>query len=197
MSVRTQALPYPSLLNTVWPAGGLQRRWRALAVSVCGSVLIAASARLQIPFWPVPMTMQTFVVLVLAMGCGTRLGLASVGLYLLEGALGLPVFAGGAGLVYMTGPTGGYLVGFALGAALTGWLAARGFDRSPLRTVMAMVAGDALILGCGVAWLSQLLGFDHALALGLIPFLAAEVLKIALAAVLLPGVWRMLGPVPR
>lgn len=189
----TAALHHPTLLGTLWPASGGTRVLRAMLVVALGSLLMTVTAKVQIPFWPVPMTMQTFAALVLGMACGARLGMAAVLAYLVQGAAGLPVFAGGAGLAYLAGPTGGYLVGFVLAAGLTGWLASRGFDRSPLRTVIAMLAGDALILGLGVAYLSTLIGLEKAITAGLLPFLAAEAFKILLAAAVLPGAWRLVG----
>jgi len=189
----TTAAAYPTLLGTMWPVRGDTRLLRAALVVMAGSVLLAVTAHVKVPFWPVPMTMQTFAVLVIGMACGARLGAATVAVYLLEGALGLPVFAGGAGFAYLAGPTGGYLAGFVLAAALTGWLAERGFDRSVLRTMAAMLAGDVIILGLGVAWLATLIGAEKAIAAGLLPFLAAEVFKIVLAAAVLPGAWRLLG----
>ena len=189
----TARLDHPTLLGTLWPASSETRWLRAALVIALGSLLLTLTAHVKVPFWPVPMTMQTFAVLAIGMACGARLGVATVLAYLLQGALGMPVFAGGAGLVYMTGPTGGYLLGFVLAAGLTGWLAERGFDRSPVRTVVAMLLGDALILTLGVAWLATLIGLEKAIAAGLVPFLAAEGFKIALAAVVLPGVWKLLG----
>ena len=189
----TAAIHHPTLLGTLWPASGNARVLRAALVVLLGSLLLTVTAKVQIPWWPVPMTMQTFAVLVLGMTCGPRLGVATVLAYLAQGAAGLPVFAGGAGLAYLAGPTGGYLLGFVLAAGLTGWLAERGFDRSPARTLAAMLAGDALILGLGVTWLSTLIGFEKALAAGLLPFLSAEAFKIALASAVLPGAWRLLG----
>ena len=110
-----------------------------MLLALVGTLALTVSAKTQIPFWPVPMTMQTFAVLVIGMAYGgTRLGVATIALYLLEGALGLPVFAGtpkGLGLAYMMGPTGGYLLGFVAGAWLCGWPAERGFDRSPLKAL--------------------------------------------------------------
>ena len=162
-----------------------------------GSALLWASAKAQVPMWPVPMTMQTFVVLVIGMAYGARLGVATIALYLLEGALGLPVFAGtpekGLGLAYMTGPTGGYLLGFVAGAWLCGWLAERGFDRSPLRTLAAMSLGHALIFVFGVTWLAQLIGFEKAFATGVVPFWAATIAKTLLGVVTLPLAWKWIG----
>ena len=170
---------------------------RAAALAFAGSLLLTLSAKIQIPFWPVPMTMQTFVVLVLGAAYGPRLGMATMLLYLAEGALGLPVFAGtpekGIGLAYMMGPTGGYLVGFVLAAGLTGWMAERGWDRNVAGVLIAMSLGHLLILGIGALWLAQLIGWGKAWLFGLLPFWAATILKTLLAAAALPLAWRLTG----
>ncbi len=166
-------------------------------LAVLGTALLTVSAKVQVRFWPIPMTMQTFVVLMLGMAYGVKLGVATVLLYLVEGAVGLPVFAGtpekGLGLAYMAGPTGGYLVGFLLGASLCGWLAERGWDRSLWRTAAAMLLGHALIFVPGVAWLAVLMDWTRAVQFGLAPFYAATALKTALAAAVLPLAWRLTG----
>jgi biotin transport system substrate-specific component len=165
-----------------------------LALIGAGVLLLTLSAKLQIPLWPVPMTMQTYVVLVIAMAYGTRLGVATVIAYTLAGALGLPVFAGtpekGIGLPYMLGPTGGYLLGFVLSTWAMGALAQRGWDRTLPRCLLAMTIGHALILACGVAWLSVSVGIERAVAVGLAPFVLATVLKTVLAGLTLPIAWR-------
>jgi biotin transport system substrate-specific component len=188
----TNALALPTLATTLWPASGRSLAWRNVCLALAGSLLLAVTAKIQIPFWPVPMTLQTFAVLLIGIAYGWRLGGATVALYLAEGALGLPVFAKGAGLAYLTGPTGGYLLGFLVAAVAVGWLAGRGWDRAPHTTVLAMLAGEALIFGFGVAWLTTLVGFDKAVAVGLVPFAAAEVLKVVAATALLPTLWRRL-----
>jgi len=156
-------------------------------------MLLAISAKVQVPFWPVPMTMQTFVVLVLGIAYGARLGLATGALYVLEGLLGLPVFATGAGYLYVLGPTGGYLFGFVLAMGVIGWLAERRWDRSVPSIVGAMLIGEAIIFLLGVTWLASIIGMDKALKAGLYPFLAAEVFKVALAAATVPLIWRRLA----
>ena len=161
------------------------------AITVAGSVLLAISAKLQVPFYPVPVTMQTLVVLVLGMTLGSRLAFATLALYLAEGMAGLPVFAGtpekGIGLAYMMGPTGGYLVGYLFAATLTGWLAERGFDRSLPRAALALFLGNLAIYVPGLVWLGSVIGWDKpVLQYGLIPFLAGDALKLALGACLLP-----------
>jgi len=188
----------PTLVSTLWPApSGGSRAARNVLLALVGTLALTVSAKTQIPFWPVPMTMQTFVVLVIGMAYGTRLGVATIALYLLEGALGLPVFAGtpekGVGLAYMMGPTGGYLLGFVAGAWLCGWLAERGFDRSPLKALLAMGLGHALIFVFGVAWLTWLVGFEKAVVVGVAPFWAATIAKTLLGVVTLPLAWKLIG----
>lgn len=189
-------LAAPTLAAALWPATRRSLLLQAV-LAVLGTALLTASAKIQVPFWPVPMTMQTFVVLVLGMAYGLRLGTVTVLLYLVEGAAGLPVFAGtpekGLGLAYMAGPTGGYLVGFVLGAGLCGWLAERGWDRSLWRAAAAMLLGHALIFVPGVAWLAALMDGTRAVQFGLTPFYAATALKTALAAAVLPLAWRLTG----
>jgi biotin transport system substrate-specific component len=189
---------YPSLLDTLSPRfSGAALVSRNAALALAGTLLLTVSAKLQIPFWPVPMTLQTLVVLVLGTAFGWRLGAATMALYLAEGAIGLPVFAGtperGIGLAYMAGPTGGYLAGFVAAAALCGWLAARGWDRSPWRTAVAMTAGHLLILFLGWAWLAVLLGPQKAYAAGVAPFYAATAAKTLLAVIALPLAWKIVG----
>ncbi|NUB12652.1 biotin transporter BioY [Azospirillum brasilense] len=176
-----------SLLETVAPRGGLLT---AATAAVLGSLLLAASAKVQVPFWPVPMTMQSMVVILLGMAYGSRLATATVLLYLLEGLAGLPVFAGPA---YMAGPTAGYLLGFVLAAGVTGLLAERGWDRSPLKAVGALAIGHALLFVPGVAWMAVLFGGEKAVALGLTPFLAATVLKTALGAAIMQAAWKVVA----
>lgn len=187
-----------TLAATVWPAQSANARIaRNVLLALVGTLALTISAKTQIPFWPVPMTMQTFVVLVIGMAYGTRLGVATMALYLLEGALGLPVFAGtpekGVGLAYMMGPTGGYLLGFVAGAWLCGVLAERGFDRSPLKMLVAMSLGHALIFVFGVAWLTSLMGFEKAFMVGVVPFWAATIVKTLLGVVSLPLAWKWIG----
>jgi biotin transport system substrate-specific component len=190
----TLAQTHPTLAQALWPSES--RALRALTLAFAGSVLMTLSAKLQIPFWPVPMTLQTFVVLVLGAAYGWKLGSATMLLYLAEGAIGLPVFSGtperGIGLAYMAGPTGGYLVGFVAGAALCGWLAERGWDRSWWRTAIAMSLGHVVILALGWAWLSVIIGAEKAFAAGVVPFYAATVAKTAMAVLALPLAWKAL-----
>ncbi len=196
-SAPTQPLTAPAvLIDAIWSRrdSSAANFLRLAILAVAGTALMAISAKIQVPMWPVPMTMQTFAVLVIAMSFGFRLAAATLLLYLAEGAVGLPVFASGAGLAYLAGPTGGYLVGFFVAAALVGWLAERGWDRSVVPTVVAMALGTAIIFGLGVSWLSVVLGdFDKAVGAGLTPFLVGAAVKIALAAAVLPFAWRLVS----
>lgn len=189
------SVAYPSLISVLWPTAGANRTLRGAALIVLGSLLLWASAKIHVPMWPVPMTMQTFAVMVIGLTFGPRLGALTVLFYLLEGAAGLPVFSGtperGIGLAYMAGPTGGYLVGFFLAASLMGWFAARGWDRSIVRTAAAMAVGTVIIFACGLVWLSTLIGVEQAIVHGLMPFIAGAVVKLALGAIVVPMVWRL------
>ncbi len=155
-------------------------------------LLIALSARLVIPLpgSPVPLTGQSFAVLLSGALLGSRRGLAAVMSYLGGGVLGLPVFFGGAsGAAHLVGPTGGYLLGFAVAALLVGCLAERGFDRRFASSLVMMILGQASIYLFGLLWLSRFVPFGHLLRLGLYPFLLGDALKLALAAVALPSAW--------
>ncbi|HXL15454.1 MAG TPA: biotin transporter BioY [Methylomirabilota bacterium] len=166
-----------------------------ILVVLAGSALIALSAwvAIPLPFSPVPVTGQTFAVLFVGSALGARRGAASALAYLAEGACGLPVFAGGAaGPHVLAGPTGGYLAGFVLGAFLCGALAERGWDRRPLSTIASMALGNVMILVPGVIQLSRFVGPEHVWRLGLLPFIPGDIVKIALAAALLPLGWKIL-----
>ena len=195
MTVRTA-----TIADIIWPSRPQARIFRAAALMLLGMCLLTLSAKIQIPFWPVPMTMQTLVVLVIGMAYGWRLGAATVLAYLVTGAAGLPVFAGtparGIGLAYMMGPTGGFLLGFLISAAIVGFLGERGWDRSVLRTAVAMVLGQAIITLAGVAWLAILFNLPKAIEVGFKPFLAASLLKVALGIVLMPTIWKLLDRNP-
>lgn len=165
-----------------------------LAAILAGSGLIALAAqvRIPLPFSPVPVTGQTFAVLLVAAALG-RAGTASVLAYLAEGALGLPVFAGGAsGNATLAGPTGGYLVGFVLAAVIVGALAERGWDRRLPTALAAMLLGEVAIYACGLAWLARFALSVPLLDAGLLPFLPGDAYKLLLAALALPGAWRVL-----
>ena len=189
-----------TLADALWPSqsAGLMR---PAVLAVAGSLLMVVCAKIQVPMWPVPMTMQTFGILIIGAAYGWPLGIITVLLYLAEGFAGLPVFAGAtAGPAYFAGTTGGYLVGFAAAAGIVGWLAERGWTRGIATTAAAMVLGNALIYVFGLAWLDVLLvmirgvaGWDLAKVLhnGMVIFLVGDAVKAALAAVVLPAAWTL------
>ncbi len=170
---------------------------RDVLVVVAASLLLALSAKISVPFYPVPLTMQTFVVIGLGLALGPTRGLAAILLYLAEGAAGLPVFAGtpekGIGLAYMMGPTGGYLLGYVPAVILAGWFAERGWDRNPLTAMLAALLAGAVIYVPGLLWLGNVIGFDKpVLQFGLIPFIPGDIAKALLAALVFPGAWKWL-----
>ena len=161
-----------------------------LFIAILGSILLAISAKIKIPFYPVPMTMQTFVVLLLGIALGWKLGLFTVALYLVEGIAGLPVFAGtpekGMGIVYFTGPTMGYLIGFLAAVYLTGFFT---FDNNFFKNFAKLLFSVSFIYLLGLIWLGSLIGWDKPIfKLGAQPFLLAELFKISLLALLIPAI---------
>ncbi|MCA0206509.1 MAG: biotin transporter BioY [Proteobacteria bacterium] len=165
---------------------------RGLALALGGAALITLGAKIQIPFWPVPMTLHTLAVFFLAAMLGPRLGFAAMAAYLAAGSLGMPVFSGtperGIGLAYMAGPTGGYLAGYLLGAGLTGWLAQ---GRGLIGRFLAMLAGLAVVYALGLAWLALYVPAPGLLAAGLTPFLLGDLVKLALASGLIAAIARL------
>ena len=185
---------HPPISMVVWPENTLLRN---VILAFAGSILLAISAKVQVPLapaglFPVPVTMQTFVVLGLGAAYGWRLAGATLLLYLSQGALGLPVFASGGGMAYLAGPTAGYLFGFLIAAVAVGWLAERGVDRSPARMFPAMLFGNFLIYVPGLIWLAGYIGMEKAVIAGLQPFVFGDLLKCALAAIVFPAAWSFL-----
>ena len=181
------------MIEAVWQRSGVGRE---VALILGGSLLIALSAQLQfiLPFSPVPITGQTFAVLLLGVLYGSKRGLATVVTYFALGVMGLPVFAGGAfGVARLVGPTAGYLVGFLAAAFVVGLLSERGWDRKPWTTAASMIIGNGIIYMVGVLWLSRFVGWQAVLSTGFLPFLAGDALKIALATILLPAGWKLVG----
>jgi biotin transport system substrate-specific component len=162
------------------------------ALVVLGSLLLAVSAQFEMPLYPVPVTGQTLVVLLIGMTYGPQLGGLTMAVYLFEGAIGLPVFAGGAaGFGVLAGPTGGYLLGFFAAAVAMGYLAERGLGKTVASTAFGMLIGNLAIYFFGVLWLTTFVGFEKALAFGVAPFLYGDALKLAVAAGLMPLAWRV------
>lgn len=176
----------------------LKRHWAGqIVLVVLGSALVALMAQISIPlpFTPVPVTGQTLAVLLVGGALGSWLGGLSLLLYLVEGAAGLPVFAGHVGGMPF-GPTGGYLVGFVVMAAVVGWLAERGWDRRVGTAIAAMVMGEGVLYAIAVPWLGFYVGFGHAIYMGLIPFIAGDGLKLLIAGGLFPAAWKVVGDRP-
>ena len=181
------------MIDAVWLKAGAGRE---VVLILGGSLLIALSAQLQfvLPFSPVPITGQTFAVLLLGALYGSRRGPATVVTYLALGVIGLPVFAGGGfGLARFIGPTAGYLVGFVAAAFVVGLLSERGWDRKPWTTAASMIIGNLIIYAAGILWLSKFVGWQAVLSTGFLPFLAGDAFKIALATILLPAGWKYIG----
>jgi biotin transport system substrate-specific component len=173
-----------TLADRLWSQTPTNTHLRFVALVLFGTLLLAASAHVQVPFWPVKMSMQSFMVLALAAAYGSRLGLVTVVAYLVEGAVGLPVFQSGGGLAAFSGPTAGYLAGFVLATWVVGSLSERGAMRSALAATGVFLLGDTIIMVLGTVWLSTLIGFEKALSAGFLVFLPAEAFKIGLAITL-------------
>jgi len=164
---------------------GRQSAIERAALVVGGAALMALSSRAVLPLAPVPVTAQTFAVLLLAGLLGRQMAVSSVLTFLAAGAMGLPLFAHGGGLGYLLGPTGGYLLGFLPAAWIVGGLAEKGWHRRPVRCVLMLLLGDAALFAFGLAWLSALIPASGLLWAGLLPFIPGEAAKIALAALVL------------
>jgi biotin transport system substrate-specific component len=204
MSLMSENATSRALAVALWPDNVNQFVQGAVLV-LLGTVVLAISAKIRVPFYPVPMTLQTFAVMAIAAAYGSRLAVLTVLAYLFEGALGLPVFTGTppavAGPLYFLGPTGGFLIGFILLALIVGTATDRGWDRSIPRLFAAMVVADVVVFALGFGWLAwfaqlssgaQGIGVQAAFANGVVPFLLADLLKIALAALAIPAAWGLL-----
>ena len=196
----------PTLLTWANPVSSVPIR-AAAVLFVSGLTAVAAQVSVPLPFTPVPFTFQTMVVLLGGAVLGARLGFAAQMTYLALGIAGLPVFAASAilpqGIGRLLGPTAGYLIAYPIAAFVAGWLAERGWDRRYLTALLAMTIGLALIFTGGVLWLAWLarpvapgvgaVGLERAIATGLMPFFPADLVKLAVAAAILPGIWRLTG----
>ena len=167
-----------------------------VTVVIC-SFLLILSAKIKVDLYPVPMTMQPLAVLLIAMLCGRNISVAAVSLYLFQGIIGFPVFAYGGGLPYLLGPTGGFLFGFLFASLLIGEFADRGWGKTPLKSVFAMLLGLIIIYTFGVLQLSILKGFDFAIINGLKPFIVGDLYKLILAALLIPQIWKLVNKVDK
>ena len=190
-----------ALAPTLWPRGLVQ----SLVLVLAGTAVLTISAKVQVPFWPVPMTLQTLAVMLIGATYGSRLAVVTVLAYIAEGAIGLPVFANTppqiAGPLYLIGPTAGYIWGWVVAAAIIGFAADRGASRSIGKLFVLILIGEVVLFAMGFAWLAWFatlssgeigLGTEKALAAGVTPFILADLLKVALASLLVPAAWGLL-----
>ena len=189
--------PSPSLASNLM-GNANQTHVNNFLLILAGSVLIALSAQvaIRLPFTPIPVTGQTFAILMVGMALGSKRGALAVVAYLLEGAAGLPVFAGGTGgLLALMGPTSGFLLGFIPAAYITGYLAEHGWDRNVLTTGLAMLIGNAMIYIPGLIVLGTILGTTPSTTIkfGFLPFYMGDLVKLALAAVMMPMAWKFIN----
>ncbi len=189
------------LTEALGPSEGAGLRIKQAALVILGVAALIFAAKIRVPMWPVPITMQTFAVLTIGAAYGMRLGLGTVLAYLAVGALGFNVFTSSSaesyGLAYMVGPTGGYLVGFAVAAGVMGWLAARGWDCGVVWMAGALLICNAIIYAFGLPWMAYLFLADKGAAWvmqwGMTNFLLGDALKLALSALLIPAAWKLVG----
>ncbi len=197
-----------TLAAALWAPARVSPLLRGAVLALAGSLFVALCAQITVPMWPVPITGQTFAVLSVGLVCGWRVGGAALLLYLIEGGVGLPFFAGGkGGWSAVAGASGGYIWGFVLAATLVGYLAERGWDRSVWRTAAALFLGNVVLYVPGLIWLALFYagpGQDYIAAAGastpwgasinagLLPFLLGDLLKLLLAATLVPAIWSLL-----
>ena len=161
-------------------------------LALIGSIVLAISSKITIPFYPVPMTMQTFVVFLIGMTYGVRLSFATVALYLLEGAAGLPVFASGGGFSYLLGPTAGYLYGMLFASVAISYFANLGFSKTYFKAALSLIVGSIIIFTFGIIYLGSIIGYEKAIAGGLLPFIPSELFKISLAVALIPTIQKII-----
>ena len=174
------------LINNLKIFQGINQNVINVLLILFGTLLLTISAKVQVPFWPVPMTMQTFVVFLIGSTYGVRLSFLTLIAYLIEGAMGLPVFAAGGGILYLTGPTAGYLYWMTIAAVVISYFANQGYCTSYLKSFISIIIGSAIIFALGVLYLGSIIGYNKAIQAGLLPFIPSELFKIALAVLLIP-----------
>lgn len=183
ISNSNQALIYRAL-----PQQNAMRIVGYVLLALAGSMLIAIAGQIKVPFYPVPATLQTLAIFALSAAYGRNLAVATLALYLAQGAIGLPVFTGGAGLAYMAGPTGGYLAGFLVAAFIIGWAADRGWAKNPFKLFGAMLVAEVVILGLGYLHMVNLFGAEKAWTYGVGLFIVTDLIKAALASAIVPAI---------
>lgn len=192
----TTATTTRPLVFLALPQEGAARLATQFVLAIAGTLLLTLSAKTKVVLGPVDISMQTLAVFLIAAAFGMRLGVATLLLYMAEGAMGFPVFQGtpekGIGIAYMLGSTGGYLAGFVVMAAIVGWAADRGWDRHPIKLFNAMLVAEVMMMAMGFAWLALLIGPEKSWQFGVVPFIVGDLIKVALAASLVPAVWSLL-----
>ncbi|WP_192361919.1 biotin transporter BioY [Mesorhizobium mediterraneum] len=190
------AIATTPLVSLALPEKGAARLATQLLLAIVGTLVLTLSAKTRVLLGPVDISMQTLAVFLIAAAFGMRLGVATLLLYMAEGAIGLPVFQGtpekGIGIAYMLGSTGGYLAGFVIMAAIVGWAADRGWDRHPIKLFNAMLVAEIVMMAMGFAWLALLIGPEKSWQFGVLPFIVGDLIKVGLAASLVPAVWSLL-----
>ncbi|TIO07239.1 MAG: biotin transporter BioY [Mesorhizobium sp.] len=193
MAIATTMRP---LVSLALPEKGAARLATQLLLAIVGTLVLTLSAKTKVVLGPVDISMQTLAVFLIAATFGMRLGVATLLLYMAEGAMGFPVFQStpekGIGIAYMLGSTGGYLAGFVVMAAIVGWAADRGWDRYPIKLFNAILVAEIVMMALGFAWLALLIGPEKSWQFGVVPFIVGDLIKVALAASLVPAVWSLL-----
>ena len=182
-----------TLINSLLSIYEINTHYKNIGLVLFGTLLLTISSKVQVPFWPVPMTMQTFIVFIIGMAYGWRLAFFTLVAYLVEGALGLPVFAKGGGILYLMGPTAGYLYGMVIAAGIIGFFAEFGYNESYFKSLISLLVGTVIIFIFGVGYLGSVIGYDKALAGGLYPFIPSEFFKIGLAVIIIPSIARYIN----
>jgi biotin transport system substrate-specific component len=193
MAVATIMRP---LVSLALPQDRALRLATQLLLAIGGTLLLTLSAKTRVVLGPVDMSLQTLVVFLIPAAFGMRLGVATLLLYMAEGAMGFPVFQAtpekGIGIAYMLGTTGGYLAGFVVMAAIVGWAADRGWDRSLVRFFAVVLAAEVVMMAMGFGWLAALIGAGKAWHFGVAPFIVPDLIKVALASAVAPAVWSLM-----
>ena len=185
-----------AMISLAMPESRATRFAVQVLLAIAGTVILAISAKTKVVLGPVDLSLQTLAVLLIGAAFGMRLGIATVLLYLAEGAMGFPIFQStpekGIGLAYMLGTTGGYLLGFVALAGIAGWAADRGWSQNPVKMFGAMLIANLVMLSLGFAWLTTLIGAENAWTYGVVPFIVPDLIKVALASAIVPAVWALL-----
>jgi biotin transport system substrate-specific component len=196
MLMATEITAARPLVSLALPENRTTRLAVQIFLAIVGTLILTLSAKTKVVLGPVDMSLQTLAVFLIAVAFGRRLAVATLLLYLAQGAMGLPVFQGtpekGIGLAYMLGSTGGYLAGFVVAAAIVGWAADRGWDRNPFKLFAAILLAEVVMMAMGFGWLAGLIGAEKAWQFGVVPFIVPDLIKVALASAIPPAIWALL-----